>query len=142
MPRNSTVVRIAPLGAVIAILVLGSPASAQTQGRRPSPRHPPVCADGVRQYSNVSQVPTPYDSLAMPPGPPIQVTNPAEAEAAERTMRSRAGSVGATGLVVTDVTEQTPEGMAVRRSAFPVFVRADSARAQAACKKRGGTGPG
>jgi hypothetical protein len=141
MLRTAPAVRVAPLGAVLAILTLAAPAAPQTPSRQQAPRHPRVCADGVRQYADVSQVATPYDSLVMPPGPPVQVTNPAEAEAAERTIRERAGSVGATGLVVNEVTEETAEGITVRRSVFPVFVVADSARAQAACRKRGAAPP-
>lgn len=121
--------------AAVATVALSSPAGAQApQGRRATPLHPKVCAAGVRIYNGVSEVPKPYDSLTMPPGPRIQVTNPAEAEAAERAVRERAGSVGATGIVFIDETENGPEGMTMRRAMFPVFVASDSARAQRACR--------
>ena len=112
-----------------------APAVAQA-GTTPAqpPRHPPVCAKGVRTYPDFSQVPKPYDTLAMPPGPRIQVTNPEEAEAAERAVRERAGSIGATGVVFTEETSSDGAGaMEVRRRVFPVFVPSDSARAQQAC---------
>jgi hypothetical protein len=121
----------------IAIVAISRSAGAQTAANRgQAPRHPRVCAGGVRTYPSVTQVPTPFDSLAMPPAPgPVRVTNPAEAEAADRAVRERAGSVGATGVVVSDVTEDTGGGMRIRRSVLPVFVPSDSARAQQACRK-------
>jgi len=119
-------------GAAIALMI--APAAAQTAGPQ-KPRHPAVCAAGVRTYSSVAEVPAPFDSLTLPPGPPVRVTNPEEAEAAERNIRAQAGSVGATGLVVIEETDSDPTGaMRVRRRVLPVFVPSDSARAQQACR--------
>jgi hypothetical protein len=126
--------RIAVAGAAIALAVASRTAGAQAQAGE-QPRHPQVCAAGVRTYSSLAEVPTPYDSLRLPPGPPIRVTSPAEAEAAEQAVRAQAGAVGATGLVVTEETESDPMGaMRVRRRVLPVFVASDSARAQQACR--------
>jgi len=129
--------RLTAAVAAIAIVTVCRSAGAQsaaTQGQ--APRHPRVCAAGVRTYTSITQVPTPFDSLTMPPASgPIRVTSPAEAEAADRAMHERAGSVGATGVVVSDVTEDVGGGMRIRRSVLPVFVSADSARAQQACRK-------
>jgi len=107
----------------------GSPASQ-------SPKHPVACAKGVRIYTDKSQLPTPYDTLTLPPTDgPIRVTSPEEAEAAELDLRRRAGSVGATAVLVTDeVTDDGGGNQRVRRQATAVFVPADSARAQQACK--------
>jgi len=126
--------RAAIAGAAIALVVVSRTAGAQAQAGE-QPRHPRVCAAGVRTYSSLAEVPAPYDSLRLPPGPPVRVTNPAEAEAAEQAMRAQAGAVGATGLVVMEETEGDPTGaMRVRRRVLPVFVASDSARAQQACK--------
>jgi hypothetical protein len=65
-------------------------------------RHSPVCAEGVRRYDSMAAVPAPFDTLTMPPGEPVRITNPAEAKAAERRMVERAGSVGATVIVVKE----------------------------------------
>ncbi|HXY69667.1 MAG TPA: hypothetical protein VEH62_09465 [Gemmatimonadales bacterium] len=135
MSRYTLAARIA---AVLALAPVLSHADALAQAPAPgtpAPRHPRVCASGVRTYQGVGEVPKPYDSLAMPPGPPIRVQDPSEAEAAERTVRERAGSVGATGVVIDEESEMGPGGgLIVRRRVFPVFVPSDSARAQQACR--------
>lgn len=126
--------RVAAAGAAITLAAVSASAGAQAAGAQ-KPRHPSVCAAGVRTYSSVAEVPAPFDSLTLPPGPPIRVTSPEEAEAAEQAIRAQAGSVGATGLVVTQESESDPSGaMRVRRRVLPVFVPSDSARAQQACK--------
>jgi hypothetical protein len=102
-----------------------------------APAHPKVCADGVREYFSRSELPTPYDTLALPPAEPIRVTSPEEAAAAQRMMRERAGSVGATGLFVQEVTEETPDGMRMQRSVSAIFAPSDTARAYAACRASG-----
>lgn len=129
--------RLATAVSAIAIVAISRSAGAQTAANQgQAPRHPRVCTGGVRTYPSITQVPTPFDSLTMPPAPgPVRVTNPAEAEAADRAMRERAGSIGATGIVVSDVTDDTGGGMRIRRSVLPVFVPSDSARAQQACRK-------
>jgi hypothetical protein len=98
--------------------------------------HPTVCARGVRVFTEKSEIPTPYDTLSVPRSPtPIMVTNPEEAEAAELALRGRAGSVGATGVLITDeVSEDGSGGRTMRRSVTGVYVPSDSAKAQAACK--------
>ena len=97
----------------------------------------PVCAAGVKIYDDIKEVPKPYDSLSVPPADgPVMVTNEAEAEAAQMAMRGRAGSVGATGVVVTDLTEDNGSGMVrMRRSVQGVYAASDSSRAQKACGK-------
>jgi hypothetical protein len=112
-----------------------------TVASKPAPRHPPVCADGVRRYPSLADVPVPFDSLAMPRGEPVRIHGPADVSAAERLMAERAGGVGATGIVVADQSEADDGGIRrVTRRVIPVFVPADSARAHAACSAgRAGT---
>jgi len=123
----------------LCTLLLGTSAAAQgndtsSRGRGAS-AHRPVCAEGVRGYTSMSLVPKPFDSLAMPPNAlPVRITSPEEEVAAEREMRRRAGSVGATGLVVLDEVIDEGGMRKVRRHVVPVFVAADSARAQAVCR--------
>ena len=122
---------------IVAALVSAVPVAARAQetGAAAQPAHPKVCADGVREYYSKAEIPTPYDTLVMPPSEPVRVTSPEEAEAAQRLMRERAGSVGATGLLV--VEERTDDGMGrvqMSRSITPVFAPSDSARAYAACR--------
>jgi hypothetical protein len=140
--------RAVPLAGLCSFL-FATALAAQTADEAPArsdpPRHPVVCAEGVRRYGAMSEVPAPFDSLAMPRGlPPIRVTSPDEEQAAEREVNSRAGSIGATGLVVTQEASPDYGIRTVRRRAVPVFVAADSARAQAACRavpSAGGTRP-
>jgi hypothetical protein len=95
-----------------------------------------VCAKGVKVYTDRSQIPVPFDTLSVPPADgPVRVTNDQEAEAAELALRGRAGSVGATAVLVTDeVLDDGGGERRVRRSVTGIFVPADSARAQQACK--------
>lgn len=122
--------------AAIAISGPVIPASALAQGAVP-PAHPAVCADGIRTYTSLDLVPTPFDTLGMPPpGTPIRVTNPDEAAAADRRMAERAGSVGATGIVITDLTlADRPGPRRVVRRVTAVFVPSDTGRAHAACAR-------
>lgn len=103
-------------------------AGAQAKSDSGAKHHSPVCAAGVRTYTSARDVPTPYETLALPPGPPIRVT-PGEEAAGDQAMRARAGSGGATGMIVTE----TSDGGLLRRSVSPVFVPSDSARAHRAC---------
>ena len=98
-------------------------------------KHPVVCAKGVRTYTAWTQVPSPFDSLTMPPGPRLVVNSPEEAAAAEGEMLKRAGQVGATGVVVVEVTNDFNGAVMTSRKVTPVFVAADTARAYAACRK-------
>ena len=99
------------------------------------PKHPAVCAQGVRVFTDPSQAPTPRDTVEIPrPDAPVRVTSPEEAEAAELAMRGRAGSVGATGVIIADQTTDEGGQQRIQRSVTGIFARADSARAQAACK--------
>jgi hypothetical protein len=131
--------RAAPLAGLCSFL-FATASAAQTADTASAvtaakPAHPVVCAAGIRRYHAMSEVPTPFDSLAMPRGlTPIRVTSPDEEEAAEREVNRRAGSIGATGLVVVDEASPDYGIRTVRRRAIPVFVAADSARAQAACR--------
>ena len=137
MPRSFLTSRSA---AVAALALVGSATMASAQSSRsstaPAAKHTPVCAKGVRVYTERSQVPTPFDTLEVPPTDgPVRVTNDQEAEAAELALRARAGSVGATAVLITDeVLEQGDGDRRVRRSVTGLFVPSDSARAQAACK--------
>jgi hypothetical protein len=120
----------------LGILIIGG-TSASAQAASPLARkYPPVCAQGVKVFEDIKQVPTPHDTIRVPPPEaPIRVTNEAEAEAAELALRGRAGSVGATGILVA-TTEEDNGGMVTRRrSVTGIFIRADSATAQKACAK-------
>ena len=116
----------------IALALIGS--AAQAQAKR---SYVPVCAKGVLVYTDIKDVPKPYDSLTIPaPAAPVMVTNEDELAAAELAMRDRAGSVGSTGVVITDETNDDGNGrVQLRRTTQGVFVRSDSARAQKACGK-------
>jgi hypothetical protein len=123
--------------AVVAAVVLAASAAVGTaQSSTPAAKRTPICAKGVKVYTERSQVPVPFDTLEVPrPDAPIRVTNEQEAEAAELAMRARAGSVGATGVLVTDEIQDSGDGeRRMRRNVLGVFVPADSARAQQACK--------
>ena len=126
--------RLLVITAVCAVSMVDH-AGAQSTMATPHATHPPVCAKGVRVYTDKSQIPIPFDTLRMPPAAgPIRVTSPEEAEAAELEMRGRAGSVGATGVLVTLETTEENGMQRMRRSVSALFVRADSAHAQQACK--------
>jgi hypothetical protein len=116
----------------IALAMLASTANAQAKRT-----YAPVCAKGVVIYTDIKEVPKPYDSLTIPaPAAPVMVTNEDELAAAELAMRGRAGSVGATGVVITDETNDDGNGrVQLRRTTQGVFVPSDSARAQKACGK-------
>jgi hypothetical protein len=50
-------------------------------------------------------------------------------------MAERVGGIGATGVVTVEESHDTDGGLRmVRRRVIPVFVPADSARAQSACR--------
>lgn len=132
MPHSFLCVRTA---VATAIVLVGSAGVAGAQSAKPAPKHAPVCAKGVKVYTERGQIAVPFDTLEVPrPDAPVRVTNEQEAEAAELAMRGRAGSVGATGVLVTDEVEETGDERRVRRNLLGVFVPADSARAQQACK--------
>jgi len=124
------------VGAVVILVAAASIASAQaTRSSATTQKHAPICAKGVKIYTERSQIPVPFDTLEVPPpDAPVRVTNEQEMEAAELAMRERAGSVGATGVLVTDEVEEDGGNRRVRRSVKGVFVPADSARAAQACK--------
>ncbi len=127
---------IRPLLTLAGLIAIASTAHAQGAAAKPNRSYAPVCAKGVQTFDDIKQVPTPYDSLTIPPGEPIRVNSEAEAEAAEMEMRGRAGKIGATGVVVT--TQQTDDGngqVRMSRKIQAVYVAADSARAQKACGK-------
>lgn len=136
---NSLLLRAAFV--IAPALALPVAAQAQHAGSAPPPAHAKVCADGVVEYYSKGDIPTPYDTLVMPPGEPVRVTSPEEAEAAQRLMRERAGSVGATGILVLE--ERTDDGMGrvqMSRSLTPVFAPSDTARAYAACRGKDSRG--
>jgi hypothetical protein len=123
---------------LVLTVVTASVAHAQSATAAQSARkHPPVCARGVKVFDDIKQVPTPHDTVAVPPSDgPIRVSNEAEAEAAEMALRARAGSVGATGVVITTVEQDNGGGnVTMRRSMIGVYAPADSASSQKACAK-------
>ena len=121
--------------ALVLSLVAGRAARAQATNAAAKPKHQPICAKGVRIYNDRGQVPTPHDTLEIPRADgPIRVTSPEEAEAAELALRARAGSVGATAVLVVDEVSGDGDSQRVRRSATGLFIPSDSARAIAACK--------
>jgi hypothetical protein len=133
-----TIARAFRSSAAAIIMSFALAAASHAQGAasaRPAATRPPVCAKGVRVFTEKSQVPVPFDTLRVPPSDgPVRVTSPEEAEAAELALRGRAGTVGATGVLVTDVVSDEGGMQRMSRSVMGVFVRADSARAQQACK--------
>jgi hypothetical protein len=138
LPRRSTaLVRTLPLAAVLSLAGAGAAAAQSSAAGAQPGRHTAVCAAGVRVYTDIKDVPVPHDTLKMPPmDGQIRVTNAQEAEAAELAMRGRAGSVGATGVLVLDDVQNDGGNMIVRRRGLvPVFVPADSARALQVCRK-------
>ena len=124
----------------LCLLAPPSPLAAQEKvaGNSAALRHTPVCAEGVRRYDGMAAVPAPFDTLSMPPGEQLRATNPVEAKAAERQMVERAGSVGATGIGVTEQATEEAGVRRVQRRVIPVFVPADTTRAQAACRTGSG----
>ena len=119
-------------------LLAGTTASAQQQqSAAAAPKRASVCAEGVKMYSDIKEVPAPHDTVQIPPGDgPIRVTNEEEARAAELMIRKRAGSVGATGILTAMVETDTGDGMVrMSRRVTGIYVRADSAAAQKACAK-------
>lgn len=131
---RSTVAARASLAA-LCLAGLGVTAGAQAPATQ---RHPAVCAEGVRIYNDRAQLPAVRDSIVIPPPPggQIRVSSPEEAEAAEMALRARAGSVGATSLlIITETENDGPDMQRMRRSVAGFFIAADSARAVGICKK-------
>jgi hypothetical protein len=132
MSRSTVAVRVSLLAACLAGLAATAGAQAAT-----APRHPAVCAQGVRIYNERAALPAQRDSMVVPPPPggQVRVTSPEEAEAAEMAMRERAGAVGITSLLVITETEDNGGDVRMRRSVSGYFIAADSARAAGICKK-------
>ena len=137
VPARISAIHRASTVAVSALITLFATHGVSAQSAAAPAKHPPVCAKGVQVYESIDKVPVPHDTLTMPPAPgPVIVTSEAEAEAADLAMRGRAGSVGATGVVVLDdIQDSGGERIVRRRGVIPVFVPSDSARAQRACAK-------
>jgi hypothetical protein len=128
-------IRVCSVACALTILAAHGARAQATPASAAKPKHPVVCAKGVRVYNDRSQVPTPHDTVSIPPADgPIRVTSPDEAEAAELALRGRAGSVGANAVLVVDVVSDDGGALRVRRSATGLFVPADSARALQMCK--------
>jgi hypothetical protein len=121
----------------VALLTVGASVASAQAAATPVPKRAVVCAQGVKFYDDIKQIPVPHDTVQIPaPDAPIRVTNEAEMEAAELALKQRAGSVGATGVLIFN--EETDDGagrVTLRRRTTGVFVRADSAAAQKACGK-------
>ena len=134
MPAVAASIRVCSVALMLSI-VAARLAHGQATNNAAKAKHPAICAKGVRVYTDRSQLPTPHDTLSIPPADgPIRVSSPEEAEAAELALRARAGSVGATGVLVVDEVSGDGDSQRVRRTATGVFVPADSARALQACK--------
>jgi hypothetical protein len=134
MPHSFTAIRTALVAAVV-LAGSASIAGAQSAPGSSPVKRAPICAQGVKVYTDRSQIPVPFDTLEIPaPDGPVRVTNEQEAEAAELALRGRAGSVGATGVLVTEEVEDDGTSRRVRRAVKGLFVPADSARARQACK--------
>jgi hypothetical protein len=121
-------------------LIIGASTAAQAQSTTTAPAAPKrakICAQAVKFYDDIKQIPAPHDTVEIPqPDGPIRVTNEAEMEAAELALKGRAGSVGATGVLVINEESNDGSGMVtMRRRTMGVYVRADSAAAQKACAK-------
>jgi hypothetical protein len=116
---------------IAALLALPVMAFAQA-----APRHPVVCAEGVHIYQNRTDLKAPYDTLDLPPAPPVRVTSPQEAEAAERALRERVGKAGGNAVLVMVEPVDMPDGTKrLRRTVVPLFIPAEADRAAAACRK-------
>lgn len=134
MTRTRVLVQCGRTLAVFGVAAVAG-AATRVQGGAPAPKPTPICATGVLMYTDLKQVPAPYDTLTMPEMPgQMRVTSEEEAAAAELAMRGRAGSVGATGVVVSDVTEEEGGNMRIRRSVTAVRSPSDTLRALKACK--------
>jgi hypothetical protein len=119
--------------AAVALAVV--PATLHAQARQP--KYPAVCAKGVRTYTDRAQLPAKRDSLTMPPSPgPVRVTNEEEAAAAELAIRERAGSIGATSILVLTQRKEEDGGVRMERSISAFFIPSDSAQAQETCRKK------
>ena len=136
MPHSSVAIRTAVLTAVLLGATAAVATAQNASASKPAAKHAPVCAKGVKVYTDRSQIPVPFDTLEVPPPDgPVRVTNEQEAEAAELAMRGRAGSVGANAVLVTDDAQEDADGnRRVRRTVTGIFIPADSVRAQQACK--------
>ena len=124
-----------------ALVLAASSAGAQVAAK-PAPKHAPTCARAIKTYDDIKQIPVPHDTVEIPaPDGPIRVTNEAEAEAADLALRTRAGTVGATGMLVTTIEQDNGSGMiTMRRNVTGIYVRADSAEAQKTCAAKPGLG--
>jgi len=127
MVRPISVARVFFVAAALAGFAVR--AGAQTA----KPRHPAVCAEGVRIYEDRAKLPVQRDSIAIPPPPggQVRVNSPEEAEAAELALRARAGAAGVTSLLILTETDNDT----VRKSVTGFFIAADSVRAVGICKK-------
>ena len=135
MSAFTSTLRALVLTGTLTILTTRAGHAQEAANQPAKPRHPMICAKGVRVYTERTQVPVPHDTLRLPPADgPIRVTSPEEAAAAELTLRGRAGSVGATGLLVVDQVSDDGGARRIGRSATAVFVPSDSARALQACR--------
>lgn len=120
-----------------ALLLAASSAGAQAAAR-PATKRIPTCARAMKTYDDIKQVPLPHDTVDVPaPDGPVRVTNEAEAEAAELALKTRAASVGATGVLITTIEQDNGGGMVtMRRNVTGIYVRADSAEAQKICSAK------
>ena len=125
-----------PFLAAALIAFLASSAGAQASA--PAPKRAPTCARAIKMYEDIKQVPTPFDSLEIPaPDHPVIVNSEADLEAAEQALKTRAASVGATGVLARTIRLDDGAGnVEMRRSSIGIFVRADSAEAQRICSSK------
>ena len=120
-----------------ALVLVAGTAGAQAAAT-PAIKRQPTCARAVKTWDDIKQVPTPHDTVRIPaPDGPVRVTNEAEAEAAELALKTRAASVGATGILISTTEQDDGGGMiTMRRNVTGIYVRADSAEAQKICSAK------
>src|SRR5688500_10257267 len=99
-----------------AALVLAASAAGAQAAATPAPKRAPTCARAMKIYDDIKQVPVPHDTVDIPaPDGPVRVTNEAEMEAAELALKTRAGTVGATGVLIFNEESDNGSGMVTMR---------------------------
>jgi hypothetical protein len=123
--------------ATAALLIAASTAGAQAAAK-PAMKRAPTCARAMKVYDDIKQVPAPHDTVEIPaPDGPVRVTNEAEMEAAELALKTRAASVGATGVLIASEEQNDGSGnVTMRRRVTGIYFRADSAEAQKICRAK------
>jgi hypothetical protein len=119
-------IAVACMAIPFSILSAQSPDSSRTRAR-----HPRTCVKGLKEYKQLSDVPSPFETLRLEI--PSTAVDPAGFRA---FMLEQFAEHGATGFVAQPpqtTGEQTFFGF------VPVYAPADSARVAAACRPTAGT---